>query len=85
MNSIKVKENWIVWGVGIGLLVIMFFYGLFCWHCVQTVREQTTNIKSVPINRVERVITQSIDADGSVIAQSIKKVIRIRYSLAHSD
>lgn len=82
----SIKENWLVWLVGFALFASIFAYGLFCFYCVQAAREQTASIQFVPINRmVERVITQSIDADGSVIKQSIKKIIRIRYTLAHSD
>lgn len=78
----SVRENWFVWLAGIVLTIIIFGYGYFCFYCIQTVRNQNASIQFVPIDRVvERIITLSIGEDSGVVGQSVKRVVRVRYSL----
>lgn len=84
----NIKYNWLLWMVGIIAFAVVSAYGCFCWYAVQAVRaqgQQIASVQLVPISRVmERVITQSIAEDGAVTGQSVKDVIRIRYSLNQS-
>lgn len=81
LNSIK--YSWLIWVAGIALFAVVAGYAMFCWYAVQTTRaqgQQLANIRLVPVGKVmERVITQSLDEDGAVIGQSVKRVFRERY------